>query len=173
MVYVLFEVILCFITGIHTVPEPNWYFTFTVDSDDYCGCIGLINHKPKTLLHKVQCGVIISVLLVAHLFMHVLQLYCYICCCLHLYAVAGNNVFCGIMSRQWGQSCSVIEWRASARFSVNLNHITAFNELITCSRVCLEKWNTHLASEELYDCLLETAVCCPVLKNLPLNVILN
>jgi hypothetical protein len=46
--------------------------------------LGLINHKPKTVLCKVQGGVIVCVLLVAHLFMHILQFYLYVCVCVHV-----------------------------------------------------------------------------------------
>jgi hypothetical protein len=64
--------------------------------------LGLVNHKPKTMLCKVQGGVIICVLLVAHLFMHILQFYLYVCvcvcvcvcACLSLYLMAGNKIFC-------------------------------------------------------------------------------
>ena len=51
----------------------------------------LINHEPKTVLCKVQGGVIICVLLVAHLFMHILQFYLYICACLNLRGAFKSN----------------------------------------------------------------------------------
>jgi hypothetical protein len=38
--------------------------------------LGLINHEPKTVLCKVQGGVIICVLFVAHFFMHVCSFIC-------------------------------------------------------------------------------------------------
>jgi hypothetical protein len=52
--------------------------------------LGLIDHEPKTVLCKVQGAVIGCILLVAHLFLHVLQFYLYISACLSLCLMVGN-----------------------------------------------------------------------------------
>jgi len=59
--------------------------------------LGLIHYEPKTVLCKVQGAVIVCILLVAHLFMHVLQFYLCICACLSLYLIVGNKIFCSII----------------------------------------------------------------------------
>jgi len=47
--------------------------------------LGLISHEPKTVLCKVLGGVMVCVLLVAHLLIHVLQFYLYICVHVSIY----------------------------------------------------------------------------------------